>query len=71
MHLSEFANELRCQHCGETHGTKQWPVNGDMVPFYYQKEAGRYSLTVTCPHCGKEWNVVWDENPGPIMPLTF
>jgi Zn finger protein HypA/HybF involved in hydrogenase expression len=71
MHLSQFANELRCQHCSEVHGAKQWPANGDMVPFYYQKDAGRFSLAVTCPHCGKEWYVVWDENPGPIMPLSF
>jgi hypothetical protein len=71
MHISQFANGLRCQHCGKAHATKQWPVNGDMTPFYYQKEKGRYTLTVNCPHCGKEWYVVWDDNPGPIQPLMF
>jgi len=41
-----------------------------MTPFYYQSEPGKYSLPVTCPHCAKEWYVVWDANPGPIEPLT-
>ena len=71
MHFSEFAGKLSCKHCGKAHGTNQWPVNGDMVPFYYQAEPGRYSLKVACPHCKKDWYVVWDANPGPIQPLLF
>jgi Zn finger protein HypA/HybF involved in hydrogenase expression len=71
MHISQFANKLRCQHCGKIHGTKEWPVNGDHVPFYFQDEPGKYTLTVNCPHCGKNWYVVWDNNPGSGMPLLF
>jgi len=71
MHISQFASDLTCQHCYKHHGTKEWPVNGDMTAFYYQTEPGNYTLTLTCPHCGKEWYVVWDDNPGPIEPLTF
>jgi hypothetical protein len=69
VHISQFAGELRCQHCGKTHGTRQWPEGGDMVPFYFQKEPGRYTLTVTCPHCARDWYVVWDQDPGPITTL--
>ncbi|MDD5542337.1 MAG: hypothetical protein PHX83_04115 [Acidobacteriia bacterium] len=71
MHYSQFADQLRCQHCYKTHATRRWPVNGDQVPFYFQKETGRFPLTVQCPHCGKEWYVVWDQNPGVVMELTI
>lgn len=71
MHIAEFANELRCQYCGKSHGTKVWPINGDYVGFYYQKEKGNYTLPVICPHCANEWYVVWDDDPGPIEPLSF
>lgn len=71
MHLSEFADKLTCQYCYKNHGTKLWPTSGDIVPFYYQKEPGKYNLIVTCPHCKKEWYVVWDDNPGPIRQLGF
>lgn len=69
LHISEFANKLRCQHCGKEHKTQEWPLNGDMVPFYFQKEPGNHTLNVTYPDCGKEWYVVWDDNPGPVEPL--
>jgi len=71
MHMSQFADKLRCQHCGKTHGTKQWPTSGDMVPFYFQKERGNHTLEVSRPHCGKTLYVVWDDNPGPIRELMF
>jgi len=71
INISEFADKLICQYCYKTHGTKSWPVNGDMVPFYHQKEPGNYNLKVTCPYCKKEWYVVWDDNPGPIKSLGF
>ncbi|MDH5703905.1 MAG: hypothetical protein OEY99_06790 [Aigarchaeota archaeon] len=71
MHISEFADKLPCVHCGKINRVKEWPVSGDYVPFYHQKEPGRYTLKVTCPHCGREWYVVWDDNPGPIKPLSF
>ena len=69
MVISLFAGKLSCQHCGKTHGSKQWPASGDSVPFYYQTEPGKYTLAVLCPHCKKEWYVVWDDNPGPIQPV--
>ena len=71
MHISQFAGELICQHCFKLNKANAWPANGDYVPFYYQKETGNYSLKITCPHCGKVWYVVWDDNPGPITPLSF
>jgi hypothetical protein len=70
MHLSQFASELRCQHCGRMHGTRRWPEAGDYVPFYFQKERGNYSLDVACPHCAGTWYVVWDSDPGPMLPLA-
>jgi Zn finger protein HypA/HybF involved in hydrogenase expression len=69
MGVSWFANQLKCQHCIKTHGTTQWPANGDQVPFYFQKEPGRHTLGVICPHCQKRWYVVWDGDPGPIEPV--
>ena len=70
MFLSQFAGDLVCQHCFNKNEAQSWPVNGDMVPFYYQTEKGNYNLTVICPHCGQEWYVVWDQDPGPIQTLT-
>jgi hypothetical protein len=69
MHISQFAGELPCQHCFKPQRAREWPINGDNVPFYYQKDPGNYSLKLTCPDCGKDWYVVWDQNPGPITPL--
>ncbi len=71
MHMSQFAADLRCQHCAAHHTTREWPLHGDMVPFYFQKEPGTYTLEVACPQCGKKWYVVWDDNPGPIRPLDL
>jgi len=71
VHISMFAGELRCIHCGNINKAKEWPLHGDMVPFYYQKEPGNYTLKLTCPHCKKEWYIVWDDNPGPIQPLSL
>jgi hypothetical protein len=71
MIISQFANQLSCQYCSKPNKAREWPASGDMVPFYCQKERGNFSVTVTCKHCGKEWYVVWDDNPGPISPLLF
>ncbi len=71
MHISQFADDLTCQHCWKSQKAKEWPINGDHVPFFYQKEPGNFNLELTCPHCGKVWYVVWDDNPGPIEPLFF
>ena len=70
-HMSSFAGELDCQHCFGAHGVDEWPLHGGTVPFCFQKGSGNYSLEVTCPHCGKVWYVVWDEDPGPIGPLNL
>ncbi len=71
MNISQFAGALPCQHCSQPQRAKEWPIKGDYVAFYYQKEHGKYSLKLTCPHCGKDWYVVWDDNPGTISPLSF
>lgn len=71
VHISEFADKLPCAHCGKINRVKEWPVDGDYVPFYCQKESGNHTVKTTCPHCGKDWYVVWDDNPGPIKPLMF
>jgi hypothetical protein len=67
---SQFAARLTCQHCSQPQAAREWPVNGDMVPFYHQKEPGKYSLKMTCPNCGKDWYVTWDQDPGQILPLS-
>jgi len=71
MHFSHFASELRCVHCGKTHGVSIWPLRGDAVSFYYDKEPGNFTLQVTCPHCNATWYVFWDHNPGPPTELTI
>jgi Zn finger protein HypA/HybF involved in hydrogenase expression len=69
VHMSQFAAELRCAHCGQAHGTTEWPERGDQVPFYYQTEPGNHALPVDCPHCAQRWYVVWDDDPGPVKTL--
>lgn len=69
MHISQFAGQLICQNCFKPQKAREWPLSGDNVPFFYQKEPGNFSLKLTCPHCGEDWYVVWDENPGGISPL--
>ncbi len=69
MHISQFAGHLFCQHCSRVNAAKEWPISGDYAPFYFQKTPGRFSVPVRCPHCGKEWYVVWDSNPGPVRRL--
>jgi hypothetical protein len=71
MHISQFASKLRCEHCFKPNKSNQWPINGDAIPFYYQDKPGNYTLPVLCPHCGKEWYVVWDQNPGSINLLDM
>jgi len=67
---SQFAARLTCQHCSQPQAAREWPVNGDMVPFYSQKEPGKYSLKITCLNCGKDWYLAWDQDPGQFMPLS-
>jgi hypothetical protein len=69
MQRSKFANRLVCQHCGEANKTDRWPALGDAIPLYFQSEPGRFQIPVSCPKCGKEWYVVWDQDPGQIEEL--
>jgi hypothetical protein len=69
MHHSQFAAKLMCQHCGQGNRSREWPLAGDRVPLYHQREPGRYQVKVHCPHCTQDWYVVWDLDPGPIRPL--
>ena len=69
MHISQFASTIRCPCCSLLCATTQWPVNGDRVPFYAQRDTGKFQVPVDCGHCGKRWYVVWDEDPGPIQTL--
>jgi hypothetical protein len=67
--ISQFANQLRCAYCSQTNVTTSWPPNGDYVPFYSQTKerteevSGAYRVPVHCPQCGKDWFIVWDEDP--------
>jgi DNA-directed RNA polymerase subunit RPC12/RpoP len=70
MHWSQFADQLSCKHCGKRNQTTQWPINGDSVAYYAQAESGSFSLKIRCPHCERDWYVVWDEYPGPIETLS-
>ena len=69
MVFSQFADRVRCAYCNKTDTATSWPRNGDAVPFYYQtkertdEKPGAYRVRMHCPHCGKDWFVVWDEDP--------
>lgn len=67
---SQFASSLHCQYCHQPQSARDWPINGDMLAMYFQKEPGRYSLKMTCAKCGRDWYVVWDQDPGQILPLS-
>ena len=69
-HASQFAASLNCVHCSERQAAREWPANGDAVPFYFQKEPGKFTLKLVCPKCGKDWYVAWDQDPGQILPLS-
>lgn len=69
MVVSQFANKVRCAYCSQTNAATTWPRLGDAIPFYYQTKEetddkpGAYHVPVHCPNCGKDWFVVWDEDP--------
>lgn len=53
-----------CAHCGHLNRGIPAPPRGPMVPYYTQKDSeGAYAVPVLCDRCGKEFFVVWDENP--------
>lgn len=66
---SEFASKLDCLRCQKTHAVPRWPKNGDFVPYYYEANPGPYGFQTQCPHCKHEWWVVWDRDPGPLLPV--
>ena len=67
--FSRFANDLQCKYCGKVNVAPEWPPRGDYVPFYYQtpeeteEQRGAYTVEVHCPHCDRDWYVVWDSPP--------
>ena len=70
MFYSEFADNLPCPYCGKNcSAAAQWPKRGDLVPFFDQtaedtkEQPGAFNIKVYCPHCSKDWFVVWDEDP--------
>lgn len=66
---SILAGDLLCAYCRKPNAATRWPVAGDDVPFYYQREPGDYSVEVRCWECDNTWFVVWDDDPGPVRPL--
>ena len=69
MPTSHFADQLLCAYCDKPNQATSWPRNGDMVPFYFRtkenfnKDPGFYRIPMHCPHCGKDWYIVWEEDP--------
>lgn len=67
--ISQFANSHTCPYCGKPNSISFWPRNGDYAAFYRQTKEntdsspGVYRVPVNCPHCNKDWFVVWDEDP--------
>jgi hypothetical protein len=68
MISSLFASKLECRLCGKNHMATEWPEHGDHMAFNFQDEPGHFYVSVYCPYTGKNWFVVWDQNPGSIMP---
>jgi hypothetical protein len=70
-HKSAFADQLICKYCGVENHATEWPSEGDAVPFAYEAEPGNFNLKVHCPHCERDWYVVWDENPGALEAVSL
>lgn len=66
---SKYTGKLNCLHCGMPNVSGKWPRNGDNIPFRSQspletiQNPGFYRLSIICPHCRKEWYIIWDDNP--------
>lgn len=53
-----------CVYCGHTNKGIAAPANGPRVPYYHQKDdKGAYAVPVLCDKCGKDFFIVWDEDP--------
>jgi hypothetical protein len=58
-----------CAHCGKLNENIQGPRSGMYVPFYAQteeetkKQSGKYNIKHKCRFCGKEYYIVWDQDP--------
>lgn len=50
--MSKFARNLQCEVCGQRYSARFWPVNGDRVPFYFEREPSKYSVQIHCPTKG-------------------
>lgn len=70
MLYSDMAKELRCAYCYKPNNAKEWPLNGDHVPFFYENEPGEFSVKIHCSECNKDWYVIWDYDPGQIVAVN-
>lgn len=53
-----------CVYCGHTNKGIAAPANGPRVPYYHQEnDKGAYAVPVLCDKCGKDFFIVWDEDP--------
>jgi hypothetical protein len=58
-----------CAYCGKLNENIQGPRSGMYVSFYAQtaeetkKQPGTYNMKHTCQFCGKEYYIVWDQDP--------
>ncbi|GEM_PF-4500688 len=67
---SQFAAVVCCNHCSTLVPPKHWPMFGDSVAFYFENEPGAFSIALDCADCMKRSFVNWDEDPGPMRPLS-
>ena len=65
--LSSLAKNLKCCYCQRLNRSDEWPLFGDRVPFYFQRAPGNYYVAIHCPFCNRDWYVVWDTGPGPML----
>jgi len=59
-----------CMYCGKgITSVPRWPPHGDSVAFYQQTpedtqmRPGAFNLRHRCPHCQKDYYIVWDDDP--------
>jgi len=53
-----------CVHCGRINRGIPAPPRAPWVPYYHQdNDRGAYAVPVLCDSCGKDFYVVWDQDP--------
>jgi len=53
-----------CIYCGYLNRSIAAPQNSPIAGYYHQKNAtGTFVVPVLCDKCGKNFFVVWDEDP--------